>query len=35
MPPKALALQREAIDSKLYHIGIMAQEIPAMLRSEA
>jgi hypothetical protein len=35
MPPKVPALQREAVEPKLYHIGIKAEYIWAMLRSEA
>jgi hypothetical protein len=35
MPPKVLALQREAIELKLYHIGIMTQAVWTVLRFEA
>jgi hypothetical protein len=35
MPPKVSALPREAIEDKLYQTGIMAQDVRAMLRSEA
>jgi hypothetical protein len=35
MTPKVSALPREAIEDKLYQTGIMAQDIRAMLRSEA
>jgi hypothetical protein len=35
MPPKVLSLQQEAIEPKPYHIGIVAQDISPMLKSEA
>jgi hypothetical protein len=35
MPPKVLALQQEAIEPKLYHIGIVTQDIRLMLKSGA
>jgi hypothetical protein len=35
IPPKVLALHREAIEPKFYHIGIMVKDFPAMLRSRA
>jgi hypothetical protein len=34
MLPTILALQQEVIKPKLYHVGIMGQDIRAMLRSE-